>query len=121
MTREEAIESFKFSNEQAKLRLEVEKMRMDSSEIKELEFYIERDEMAIKAIEQEPRWIPVNEELPRTKQYALITVHNQTKMCWYQNGVFVDGEQIAYTKENEELVAWMSLPEPYKAESEDKE
>ena len=54
MTKEEVIESFKCSNEQAKLRLEVEKMRMDSGEIKELEFYIERDEMAIKALEQEP-------------------------------------------------------------------
>ena len=54
MTKEEAIESFKYSNKQAKLRLEVEKMRMDSGEIKELEFYIERDEMAIKALEQEP-------------------------------------------------------------------
>ena len=52
MTNEEAIESFKYSNEQAKVRLEVEKMRMDSGEIKELEFYIERDEMAIKALEQ---------------------------------------------------------------------
>ena len=34
MTIEEAIESFKWSNKQSKLRLEVEKMRMDSSEIK---------------------------------------------------------------------------------------
>ena len=60
------------------------------------------------------KWIPVSERLPKVEQYALITVHNQTKMCWYQNGVFVDGEQNAYTKENEELVAWMPLPEPYK-------
>lgn len=54
MTREEARESFKLSNEQSKVRLEVEKMRMDSGEIKELEFYIERDDMAIKALEQAP-------------------------------------------------------------------
>ena len=60
------------------------------------------------------KWIPVSERLPKVEQYALITVHNQTKMCWYQNGVFVDGEQNAYTKENEELIAWMPLPEPYK-------
>ncbi len=50
MTKEEAIESFKRSNEQAKIRLEVEKMRMDIGEIKELEFYIERNEMAIQAL-----------------------------------------------------------------------
>ena len=54
MNKEEAIESFKYSNEQAKVRLEVEKMRMDMDEVKELEFYIERDEMAIKALEQMP-------------------------------------------------------------------
>lgn len=52
MTREEAIESFKKSNEVASKRLEVEKLRMDVEEIKELEFYIERDEMAIKALER---------------------------------------------------------------------
>ena len=55
MTIEEAIESFKWSNKQSKLRLEVEKMRMDSSEIKELKFYIERNEMVIKALEQKPK------------------------------------------------------------------
>lgn len=64
-------------------------------------------------------WVPVSEEFPKTEQYAFITVYNQTKMCWYQNGVFVDSKQNAYTKENEELIAWMPLriPEPYKAES----
>lgn len=55
MTNKDAIESFKHSNEQAKVRLEVEKMRMDNDEIKELEFYIERDEIAIKALEREPK------------------------------------------------------------------
>lgn len=61
MTNEEAIISFKSSNEQAKLRLEVEKMRMDIGEINELEFYIERNERAIKALEQEPK--TVNEKI----------------------------------------------------------
>lgn len=53
MTREDAIESFKKSVELCKARLDVEKMRMDIGEIKELEFYIERDEMAIQALEKE--------------------------------------------------------------------
>ena len=53
MTKDEAIESFECSNKQAKLRLEVEKMRMDISEVKELKFYIERDEMAIQALEDQ--------------------------------------------------------------------
>lgn len=56
MTNEEAIESFKHSNKQAKVHLEVQKMRMDSGEIKELEFYIERNEMAIKALETIPKY-----------------------------------------------------------------
>ena len=76
---------------------------------------VEALNMAIKALERS-RWIPVSERLPRAEQYALITVYNQTKMCWYKNGIFVDGEQNAYTKENEELVAWMPLPEPYEAQ-----
>ena len=57
MTIDEAIESFKCSNKQAKIRLKVEKMRMDIGEIKELEFYIERDEMAITALEREQKFL----------------------------------------------------------------
>jgi len=53
MTKEDAIESYKKSVELCKARLDVEKMRMDIGEIKELEFYIERDEMAIQALSQE--------------------------------------------------------------------
>lgn len=90
-----------------------------------LDNYLSLDERnnLIKVLEQEPKWIPINkDDFPKTEeQYAFITVYNQTKMCWYQNGVFVDSEQNAYTKENEELVAWMpfQIPKPYKSESEE--
>ena len=78
MTREEAIESYKCSNEQAKIRLEVEKMRMDIGEIKELEFYIERDEMAIQALSQEQKsgeWISYYDEDTKTYWYECDRCH----------------------------------------------
>lgn len=52
MTREQAINSYKISNEQTKLNIQAHRHIMDTSEIRELEWYIERDEMAIKALEQ---------------------------------------------------------------------
>ena len=58
MTKEDAIESYKRSVELCKVRLDIEKMRMDIGEIKELEFYIERDEMAIKALKEYTEWLP---------------------------------------------------------------
>lgn len=53
MTIEQAINSYKISNEQTKLHIQAHRHLMDRSEIKELEWYIERDEMAIKALEHE--------------------------------------------------------------------
>lgn len=75
----------------------------------------------LKQLREQTKWIPIGKDFPKTEQYAFITVYNQTKMCWYQNGVFIDGRQNAYTKKNEELVAWMpfQIPKPYKAESEE--
>lgn len=66
---------------------------------------------AIKAIEQ-TSWIPVSERLPLLTGKYLVTVKNGNVYAavfdsW--SGRF----QVAAT-------AWMSLPEPYKAESEDK-
>lgn len=83
---------------------------------------------ARKALEQEPRWIPVTERLPDREEYIA------------NNGRFIvsDGERSyseyfdIYDKKcfgeptmygfrvDRVVAAWMPLPQPYKAESEGK-
>ena len=85
--------------------------------------------MAIKALEQ-TRWIPVSERLPKDHDWYVIVVkekstgyqyipriasHNHDN-CWS----IIDTEDA--NKEwldDLECIAWMPLPEPYMAESED--
>jgi len=77
-------------------------------------------------------WIPVNEELPKCFQRVLVTVVNYqgvkvVRVAEYSG--FEGAKGTFYIKENYErwevgekgLLAWMPLPKPYRAESEDKE
>ena len=74
---------------------------------------------AIKALEQEPRWIPVSERLPEEKravlvwcpQYKNIYCAYLEKEQWWIFGAFV---QIVLN----EVMAWKPLPEPYREEGE---
>lgn len=69
---------------------------------------------AIKALEQEPRWIPVSERLPEENGYYLTTTmyHEVYCDCW---------EEERFNR-TEAVIAWMPLPKPYEPqESEDKE
>lgn len=75
---------------------------------------IEAIHMAIKALEQEQKWIPVTEGLPKKDGLYLVSVKNEhnrrySKTCWYS-----DKNWFA----RQDVVAWQPLPEPYKAESE---
>lgn len=68
----------------------------------------------IKALEQEPKWIPVTEGLPKKDGLYLVSVKNDhlrrySKTCWYS-----DKNWFA----RQDVVAWMPLPEPYRAERE---
>lgn len=85
-------------------------------------------EMAIKALEQ--RWVPVSERLPEQPYGCLVTIEDEEPMTgqWFENILpyFVgwDGERwndADGVRCPFEVIAWMPLPEPYKAESEDKE
>jgi hypothetical protein len=89
---------------------------------------IEAKDMAIKALEQEPsssenpnRWIPVSERLPEEDEVVLGTNSSNDlfetytwddcgEIKWYANGCF-----------DVPVIAWMPLPEPYKAEMESEE
>lgn len=76
------------------------------------------------------RWIPVSERLPEKNMECLVAVgkFNFTQMAIYSDlmgtidhRIFYQGD---YGKKNFENItqyvkAWMPLPEPYKAESED--
>ena len=76
-----------------------------------------------KALEQEPKWIPVSDRLPEAGEY----VGNVAKYYLVQNeyGDMLVArythsgywEQIYQLKPiGDEIVAWMPLPEPYKAQ-----
>jgi len=84
--------------------------------------YDEAFKIAIKALEQEPRWIPVSERLPEKEGRYLTTILNEydnelryIMTCdYFSNGCWCPDDECA----SDNVIAWMPLPEPYKAESE---
>ena len=80
-------------------------------------------DMAISALsENKGKWIPVSERLPKDGQSVLFCDIDEDIMIGYhvkgrpethfsQDGTYEDMKNV---------FAWMPLPEPYKAESEDK-
>lgn len=108
---------------------------------------IEALEIAIKVLEQ-TMWIPCSERLPEELEPVNITWVNHEPEPYYHDikdrnfiatGIYYRGQWYWYSTtcadylgeygSNEidkvddavEIIAWMPLPEPYKAESEDKE
>ena len=96
-------------------------------------------EMAIKALEQEPKWIPVWERLPEKRgdylvtQKATFTDYVYISVIGYALNLYdVDEYDFADKKrpgwyeydsewgyrELDDVIAWMPLVEPYMAESE---
>ena len=92
---------------------------------------LEAYKMAIKALEQEPRWIPVSEKLPEEYgEYMITWVSDYTnkplisiaeyeitddfdrKNCRFLGEWLFDEYMSAYT--NIKVTAWMPLPEPPK-------
>ena len=83
-------------------------------------------EMAIKALEQEPKWIPVSERLPllrgsyKISDDVLITngyeidmgylVRRKVKSFWHYYGSDIE---VGINDEDNDAIAWMPLPKPY--------
>ena len=74
--------------------------------------------------EKPNRWIPVSERLPENGCFVIVTIKDESgdslylysDFGWYLDKAacwIIDAEQ------RTDIIAWMSLPEPYKAESED--
>ena len=72
-------------------------------------------DLAIKALEQEPRWIPVSEKLPKEDGRYLVTVRNLTGDGYLDNNVFEC--EFFYINwifkgwQDNKVIAWMPLPE----------
>lgn len=72
-------------------------------------------------LEQEPKteWIPVSERLPNIKNQTeryLVTLKNGTTVC---DAMFTECEGEHWWNYNDDdVMAWMSLPKPYKESEE---
>jgi len=69
------------------------------------------------------RWIPISERLPEDKTYVLTTIKIPNRIAharsgWYEGGFFHNDNGDVWKATDMEVIAWMPLPEPYKAESE---
>ena len=108
MTREEAIK--------------ILKSKMDGHTDTSYE-WAETVRMAIKALEQEPRWIPVSERLPEDSGEYFVTVidedvetYKHTGIAWYAHPKDYDVEEGEWRELmiDEKVIAWMSLPKAYR-------
>lgn len=99
---------------------------------------IERGVYSLPSAQPEPRWIPCSERLPEEYGEFLVTMTEKAKakdlgfdidetyirkMRYNSNGWQLPRHIPSWINEavKDEVLAWMPLPEPYKAESEDKE
>ena len=76
-------------------------------------------EMAIEALEQQPEWIPVSERLPQdgTEIFVYLFDRPSPYIAWLEDTHWYTED--FEVERDDEPVAWMPLPEPYKAESEE--
>lgn len=74
------------------------------------------------ATPQEPSWIPVTERLPEENERILLNVrmphYQAVRSGMYHDELFSLDNGDCWRVGDIEVVAWQSLPEPYKAESE---
>lgn len=81
-------------------------------------------ENAIKALEQEPRWIPVTERLP-DEGYSVLVMritdenYKYMRVATYQGDCWMDDTDKFNKPNPHKVIAWMPLPQPYKGGQED--
>lgn len=94
---------------------------------KEFNDYIQTLNKVMDWLEQEPRWTPVSEGLPKNTDYYLIQYsreccHDEMAVAFYdveekESDPDYEWEFKPNCGEYKEVIAWMPLPEPYKAET----
>ena len=78
----------------------------------------------LKQLREQTRWTPCSERLPEDNTLVLVTVkvrNREPKVrsgYYYMNGHFHIDNGDSWEARDKELIAWMPLPEPWKAESE---
>ena len=81
---------------------------------------LKHDIEALPSAQPEPKWIPVSERLPETNDVYLVAINS-----WGCPQRAIDGFMSQTTRKWEvygnKVIAWMPLPEPYKAERSGKE
>lgn len=61
------------------------------------------------------QWIPMSERLPEVGQYVLISIRSITDMNYVATATFQgDYWESTFDLDWDEVLAWMSSPEPYK-------
>lgn len=75
--------------------------------------------------EPEPQWIPCSERLPENKSYVLTTIYipgrvPHSRSGWFEDGLFMNDNGDTWNSTDREVVAWMPLPAPYRAERREK-
>ena len=73
----------------------------------------------LKQLREQTKWIPISERLPNKKEEVLATTE------WGEITIaerYIENEWIIQegynNADDDDIIAWMPLPEPYKAESE---
>ena len=114
---------------------EAEKERLIKKDIKSIENRVRSAfnqgyEMGLKESRSENpnKWIPVSERLPKVGSEVFVCFDFKGKRSVYISSFYGDGEFHGLDDEYltpegrkyRKAVAWMPLPDPYKAESEDK-
>ena len=72
--------------------------------------------LAIKVLEQQPKWIPCSEKLPEKGRKVLIYINDGSKCGVYVSYRMIYNIWEGHGRLNEDTVAWMPLPEMYKIE-----
>jgi len=71
-------------------------------------------------VRPEQRWIPCSERLPEARQSVILSTENWTgEGCYWETTeyhVIWKGYRWKATYWDDEVIAWMPLPEPYRAE-----